>query len=193
MGRRPSAVATLVEHSSRYPLFVALPDGIKAQAVPPALRDALQQVPAQLRRSLAWDRGREMATHADLTAHTGCPVYSSDPKSPWQRGTNENTNRLLRQYLARSEDLRSRDQHALDELAARFNNRPRRVLGWRTPAEIYAEATTSHVVTVSGSVAGSLTGAGIGELSPVDQAAFVAVHLRNAADNSEAGAFVQPP
>ncbi len=81
-----------------------------------------------------------MATHADLSTETGCPVYFCDPKSPWQRGTNENTNRLLRQYLARSEDLRGRDQRSLDELAARLNNRPRRVLGWRTPAEVYAQA-----------------------------------------------------
>lgn len=148
MGRRPSAVATLVERSSRYLLLVALPDGIKAQAVQPALRDALNHVPAQLRRSLVWDRGREMATHADLTAETGCPVYFCDPKSPWQRGTNENTNRLLRRYLARGEDLRGRDQQALDELAARLTNRPRRVLGWRTPAEVYAEAAAGHVATV---------------------------------------------
>ncbi len=112
MGRRPSAVATLVERSSRYLMLVALPDGIKAQAVQPALRDALHQVPAQLRRSLAWDRGREIATHADLSAQTGCPVYVCDSKIPWQRGRNENTNRLLRQYLARSEDLRHRDQEA---------------------------------------------------------------------------------
>ncbi len=148
MGRRPSAVATLVERSSRYLLLVALTDGITAQAVQPALRDALHQVPAPLRRSLAWDRGREMATHAELTAQTGCPVYFCDPRSPWQRGTNENTNRLLRQYLARSEDLRGRDQHALNELADRLNNRPRRVLGWRTPAEVYAEATARHGATV---------------------------------------------
>jgi IS30 family transposase len=92
---------------------------------------------------LTWDRGREMAAHAELTAQTGCPVYFCEPKSPWQRGTNENTNRLLRQYLARSEDLRDRDQRALDELAARLNNRPRRVLGWRTPAEVYAQATAA--------------------------------------------------
>jgi len=147
MGRRPSAVATLVERSSRYLLLVALP-GITAHAVQAALRDALHQVPSQLRRSLAWDRGREMAAHAELTAQTGCPVYFCDPKSPWQRGTNENTNRLLRQYLARSEDLRGRDQRALDEVAARLNNRPRRVLGWRTPAEVYAEATARQHATV---------------------------------------------
>jgi IS30 family transposase len=143
MGRRPPAVASLVERSSRYLLLVALPDGLKAKAVQPALRDALQRVPAELRRSLAWDRGRELAAHAQLTAETGCPVYFCDPKSPWQRGTNENTNRLLRQYLARSEDLRRRDQLALDEFAARLNDRPRRVLGWRTPAEVFAQAVAA--------------------------------------------------
>jgi transposase, IS30 family len=111
--------------------------------VQPALRDALHRVPAELRRSLAWDRGRELAAHAQLTAETGCPVYFCDPKSPWQRGTNENTNRLLRQYLARSEDLRRRDQLALDEFAARLNDRPRRVLGWRTPAEVFAQAVAA--------------------------------------------------
>jgi len=128
-------------------MLVALPEGIKAQAVQPALRDALHQVPAQLRRSLVWDRGREMATHAELTAQTGCPVYFCDPKSPWQRGTNENTNRLLRQYLARAEDLRGRDQSALDELAARLNDRPRPVLSWRTPAEVYGEAVAAYAAT----------------------------------------------
>jgi transposase, IS30 family len=116
--------------------------------VQPALRDALQRVPAELRRSLAWDRGRELAAHAQLTAESGCPVYFCDPKSPWQRGTNENTNRLLRQYLARREDLRRRDQLALDELAARLHDRPRRVLGWRTPAEVFAEAVTAAGGTV---------------------------------------------
>ncbi len=113
----------------------------------PALRDALHQVPAQLRRSLAWDRGKEMATHADLTAQTGCPVYFCDPKGPCQRGTNENANWLLRQYLARSEDLRGRDRQALDDLAARLRNRPRRAPGWRTPAEVYGEATSGHLGT----------------------------------------------
>lgn len=140
MGRGPSAVATLVERATRYTLLVALPAGLKAEAVHPALRDALLGVPADLRRSLAWDRGREMAAHAQITADTGCPVYFCDPKSPWQRGANENTNRLLRQYLPRAEDLRHRSQDALDELAVRLNGRPRRVLGWRTPAEAYAEA-----------------------------------------------------
>jgi IS30 family transposase len=118
MGRRPSAVATLVERTTRYTVLVALPAGLKADAVHPAVRDALNRVPPYLRRSLVWDRGREMAAHAQLTADTGCPVYFCEPKSPWQRGTNENTNRLLRQYLPRAEDFRHRSQAALDELAA---------------------------------------------------------------------------
>ncbi len=123
-------------------MLVALPAGLQAEAVNPASRDALHRVPTRLRRSLAWDRGREMAAHAQLTADTGCPVYFCDPKSPWQRGTNENTNRQLRQYLPRAENLRHRNQDALDELATRLNDRPRRVLGWRTPAEAYAAAAS---------------------------------------------------
>jgi len=79
-----------------------------------------------------------MAEHAQLTTDTHCPVYFCDPRSPWQRGTNENTNRLLRQYLSKNADLRQHDQAALDAIAARLNGRPRRVLGWRTPAEAYA-------------------------------------------------------
>jgi IS30 family transposase len=81
-------------------------------------------------------RGREMAEHTQLTADTGCPVYFCDPRSPWQRGTNEN--RLLRQYLSKNADLRQHDQSVPDAIAARLNGRPRRVLGWRTPAEAYA-------------------------------------------------------
>jgi len=79
-----------------------------------------------------------MAEHAQLTTDTSCPVFFCDPRSPWQRGTNENTNRLLRQYLSKNADLRTHDQTALDVIAARLNGRPRRVLGWRTPAEAYA-------------------------------------------------------
>jgi IS30 family transposase len=142
MGRRPSAVVTLVEGSSRYLLLVASPDGIKAHAVERALRDALHQVPVDLRRSLTWDRGREMAAHADLTAATSCPVYFCDPKSPWQRGTNENTNRLLRQYRFKTADLGEHDQQALDAIGARLNARPRKVLGWRSPAEVFADHRT---------------------------------------------------
>ncbi len=142
MGRRPSAIATLVERTSRYTVLVALP-GLKGEDVHPALAGALNAVPTHLRRSLTWDRGREMSQHARLSADTGCPVYFCDPRSPWQRGTNENTNRLLRQYLPRAADLRLLDQDALDALAAQLNGRPREVLGWRTPAEVYRAAVTS--------------------------------------------------
>ncbi len=142
MGRRPSAIATLVERTSRYTVLVALP-GLKGEDVHPALAGALREVPTHLRRSLTWDRGREMSQHARLSAETGCPVYFCDPRSPWQRGTNENTNRLLRRYLPRAADLRLLDQAALDALAARLNARPREVLGWRTPAEVYAAAITT--------------------------------------------------
>jgi IS30 family transposase len=136
MGRRPSAIATLVERASRYTVLVALP-GVKADDVHPAVRDALTALPAHLRRPLTWDRGREMAHHARLTTETSGPVYFCDTRSPWQRGTNENTNRLLRQYFPRAADLRRHDQAALDDLAARLNGRPRRTLGWRTPEEVY--------------------------------------------------------
>ena len=138
MGRRPSAVATLVERVTRYVRLVALPDGIKAAPVAAALTADLTRVPPELRRTLTWDQGREMADHATLTASTGCPVYFCDPASPWQRGSNENANRLLRQYLGHHHDLRVHDQAALDVIAARLNNRPRKVLDWATPAEAYA-------------------------------------------------------
>lgn len=158
MGRRPSAIATLVERTSRYTVLVALP-GLKGEDVHPALADALTSVPAHLRRSLTWDRGREMSHHARLTADTGCPVYFCDPRSPWQRGTNENTNRLLRQYLPRAADLRLLDQAALDALAARLNGRPREVLDWRTPAEVYAAAIAAptHAASTVDRPGGALT------------------------------------
>jgi IS30 family transposase len=138
MGRRPSAVATLVERTSRLVRLVALPAGIKPGPVRAALVADMLAVEPGLRRTLTWDRGREMADHAAFTDLTGCPVYFCDPKSPWQRGANENTNRLLRQYLDKNGDISVHDQAALDRFAAKLNGRPRRVLGWRTPAEVYA-------------------------------------------------------
>lgn len=138
MGRRPSAVATLVERTSRLVRLVALPDGIKAGPVRTALVTDLLTVEAGMLRTLTWDRGRELADHAGFTDLTGCPVYFCDPKSPWQRGANENTNRLLRQYLAKTANLNIFDQAALDRFAAKLNGRPRHVLNWRTPAEVYA-------------------------------------------------------
>jgi IS30 family transposase len=139
MGRRPSAVATLVERSSRFLVLVALPDGLTSDQVRPHVVTALRSIPPALRRSLTWDRGREMATHQQLTAETDCPVYFCAPRSPWQRGTNENTNGLLRQYLGKPADLSIHSQTELDTLAGRLNNRPRKVLNWRTPAEVHAE------------------------------------------------------
>jgi IS30 family transposase len=100
-GARPSAVATLVDRATRYAMVIALPDGNKAEAVARALIDHMGRLPTQLRRSLTWDRGGEMAQHSAITAALGLPVFFCDPHHPWQRGTNENTNRLLRQYLHR--------------------------------------------------------------------------------------------
>ncbi|WP_413105558.1 IS30 family transposase [Streptomyces sp. Inha503] len=102
MGARPSAVATLVERTSRFTAIVALPDGIKAERVTPHLTRSLLGIPPQLRRTLTWNRGREMAGHQAVTAETGMPIYLCKPRGPWQRGTNENTNRLLPQYLPRA-------------------------------------------------------------------------------------------
>ncbi|MFI6803367.1 IS30 family transposase [Streptosporangium canum] len=139
MGTRPSAIGTLVERTSRYTTLVALPDGIKAEQVRPHLTHSVLAIPVRLRRSLAWDRGREMAGHRAFTSATGMPVYFCKPRSPWQRGSNENTNRLLRQYLPKGADLRTFSQDDLDAIADELNNRPRKIHGYRTPAEIYAE------------------------------------------------------
>jgi IS30 family transposase len=140
LGKRPSAVATLVERASRYLTLVALPDGYKAEQVRPALAAAVARLPEQLRRSLTWDQGKEMAEHTRFTVDTGVQVYFCDPRSPWQRGSNENTNGLLRQYLSRSADLRQLDQVALDAIAAELNSRPRQTLGFKTPSQALAEA-----------------------------------------------------
>jgi transposase, IS30 family len=139
-GARPSAVATLVDRASRYAMVVALPDGNKADAVAAALIDHMGRLPAHLWRTLTWDRGSEMAHHAAITAALALPVFFCDPHHPWQRGTNENTNRLLRQYLHRNADLGTFTQDELDAVAAKLNHRPRRVLGWATPAETFCAA-----------------------------------------------------
>jgi IS30 family transposase len=139
-GRRPSAVGTLVERHSRYVLLFPLPEGVTAQQVRPALTAAVLRLPQQLRRSLTWDQGREMAEHLQFTVDSGVQVYFCDPRSPWQRGTNENTNGLLRQYLPKSGDLCQFDQAALDAIAAELNGRPRQTLGFKTPSQALAEA-----------------------------------------------------
>jgi IS30 family transposase len=139
-GRRPSAVGTLVERHSRYLVLFGLPDGLTAERMRPALTAAVLRLPEQLRRSLTWDHGREMAEHRQFTIDSGVQVFFCDPRSPWQRGTNENTNGLLRQYLSRSADLRQLDQAALDAVAAELNDRPRQTLGFKTPSQVLAEA-----------------------------------------------------
>jgi IS30 family transposase len=135
-GRRPSAVATLVERTTRYVVLFALPAGRRAENFEPALRAAFSRLPHHMRRSLTWDRGREMAEHARFSTASGVPVYFCDPRSPWQRGTCENLNGLLRQYLGKSADLRRFTQAELDSIADQLNARPRRTLGFLTPLEV---------------------------------------------------------
>lgn len=142
-GTRPSAVATLVDRQSRMTHVVALPNGYRADAVADAVIAYLQQLPTHLRRTLTWDRGREMAEHERITAALTMPIYFCAPHHPWQRGTNENTNGLLRQYLPKAADLSIHSQADLNEIAARLNGRPRRVLGWDSPAEQEAGANAA--------------------------------------------------
>jgi len=134
--RGSSAIITLVERSTRYVMLGALPGGRSSEAVIAVLSSLAQRLPEHLLRSLTWDLGPEMAAHAGFSVVTGCPVFFCDPHSPWQRGSNENTNGLLRQYFPRSStDFRTWTQQALDEVAAELNGRPRETLGWQTPAE----------------------------------------------------------
>jgi IS30 family transposase len=161
LGLDSSAIGTLVERSSRFTMLLHLPPmdgrlgprvkngpaltGHGAETVRDAVADAIRVLPEQLRRSLTWDQGAEMAQHAQLRIDTGLEVYFCDPQSPWQRGTNENTNGLLRQYFPKGTDLA---RHGPDELAAvapALNARPRKTLGWKTPAEVLDE----HLATAA--------------------------------------------
>ena len=155
LGLDRSAIGTLVERSSRFTMLLHLPppadrtkpavkhgppvSGHGAEAVRDAIAEQITTLPEQLRRSLTWDQGAEMAEHAQLRLDTGLQVYFCDPRSPWQRGSNENTNGLLRQYFPRGTDLARYSADELAAVAAALNSRPRKTLGWKTPAEVLDE------------------------------------------------------
>jgi IS30 family transposase len=139
MGNRDTAIATLVERQTRYCQLVALPHGTNAEPVCEALKQSIVTLPQQLRRSLTWDQGKEMAAHRRFSVQTGVDVYFCDPRSPWQRGSNENTNGLLRQYFPKGKSLAGVSQAQLDDIARKLNDRPRQTLGFRTPAQQLTE------------------------------------------------------
>ena len=134
-----SAVGTLVERSTRMTLLLHLPDGKSAEQVEAAMREAVSKLPSSLARTITWDQGAEMAKHAAFTTATGIPIYFCDPHSPWQRGSNENTNGLLRQYLPKGTDLSGLSRRELDMIQDSLNGRPRKTLGYLTPSEKLAE------------------------------------------------------
>jgi IS30 family transposase len=140
MGKGMRAIATLVERKTRFVMLVALPNGHAADVVADALATKIVEFPEQLRRSLTWDQGKEMADHAQFSVKSGVPVYFCDPRSPWQRGSNENTNGLLRQYFPKRTEIAHYSQADLDHVAAELNGRPRQTLGWKTPSQALDEA-----------------------------------------------------
>jgi IS30 family transposase len=159
IGLDSSAIGTLVERTSRFTMLLYLPRmeehgqqprvhngpalaGHGAEAVRDAIASTITTLPKQLRRSLTWDQGAELAQHAQLRIDTGLPIYFCDPRSPWQRGTNENTNGLLRQYFPKGTDLARHSASDLEAVATALNSRPRKTLGWKTPAE----ALNDHLV-----------------------------------------------
>ena len=127
-------MATLVERHSRFVMLIKV-RGKDTASVVSALSKQVRQLPQQLRRSLTWDRGKEMANHKNFTLSTDVQVYFCDPRSPWQRGSNENTNGLLRQYFPKGMDLSGYSQSYLNKIALRLNQRPRKTLGFETPAD----------------------------------------------------------
>ena len=152
IGLNRSAIGTLVERTTRFTMLLHLPRmeghgegprvkngpplaGLGAEAVRNAIAASVRSLPRELWRSLSWDQGSEIAQHAQLTVDTGLPIYLCDPQSPWQRGTNENTNELLRQYFPKGTDLSRHARDDLDAVALALNTRPRKTLGWETPAE----------------------------------------------------------
>jgi IS30 family transposase len=139
IGTGKSAIGTLVERHTRYVMLFKVPKGNKAQDVRVALTDTIKGLPVHLWKSLTWDQGKEMAQHATFTVDTGVKVYFCDPKSPWQRGSNENTNGLLRQYFPKGTDLSKVTQDQLDQAAYSLNTRPRQTLNDMTPSEKLAQ------------------------------------------------------
>lgn len=142
LGATHSQIATLVERSSRYVLLVRVP-ARTSETLVRALQRRIQTLPTHLAHSLTWDRGLEMAQHKAFTIATDVQVYFCDPQSPWQRGSNENTNGLLRQYFPKGTDVSTVTQRQLDTVARKLNTRPRQTLGWQTPADVFA----SYVAT----------------------------------------------
>jgi IS30 family transposase len=141
-GTKSSNIATLVERHSRYVMLVRLPDRT-ATTVARSLARRIQQLPASLKQSLTWDRGKEMAQHTAFTIATDIQVFFCDPSSPWQRGSNENTNGLLRQYFPKGQDVSHYTQRQLDAVALKLNTRPRQTLNWKTPAQALAAAVAA--------------------------------------------------
>ena len=138
-GSSNTHIATLVERKSRFALLLKL-NGKDTKSVVEALTRGVQTLPSELRKTLTWDRGMELANHKEFTVATDVAVYFCDPQSPWQRGTNENTNRLIRQYLPRKTDLSGHTQEELNLIAEKLNTRPRKTLGFKTPGEVFQEA-----------------------------------------------------
>jgi IS30 family transposase len=130
-----SAIGTLVERTTRFVMLLHLPEGYHPEQVQAAMITQMSRLPENLRRSLTWDQGREMARHAAISIALDMPIYFCDPHSPWQRGSNENTNGLLRQYFPKATDLSLHSAEHLDRVAAELNGRPRMTLNWQTPAE----------------------------------------------------------
>jgi IS30 family transposase len=130
-----SSVGTLVERSTRYVLLLHLPNGATADKVNAAMAEAIGRLPDKLARSITWDQGTEMYKHKDFTIATGIPIYFCDPHAPWQRGSNENTNGLLRQFMPKGTDLSVHSRADLDEIERLMNGRPRKTLDWRKPCE----------------------------------------------------------
>jgi transposase, IS30 family len=134
-----SAIGTLVERSSRFVLLVHLPQGYAPEKVAAAMTETMGGLPDAIRRSLTWDQGHEMTNHAQISLDADLEIYFCDPHSPWQRGTNENTNGLLRQYFPKSTDLSVHSREDLAAVAAQLNSRPRKTLDWKTPAQALEE------------------------------------------------------